>query len=296
MAAPVAYVNGDFVARDAARVSVMDRGLLFGDAVYEVIPVYAGQPFRLADHLQRLARSLEQIGIDDLLSEAGWQAMVHRLIADNGGGDLSVYLQVTRGAPDTRDHWPGTTPQPTVIAFTGAIHPPSPQIAADGVGIITRADPRWQRCDIKATALLPNVLARRDAAAAGAIETVFHRDGWITEGAATNVFAITDETIVTPPLGPHLLAGITRRAVLDYLAQSGHRTTEAPVSVDALRGADEVWLTSSMREIVPVTRIDDVPVGSGRPGSLWHTVAPGFSAWLRTSEATTPPTTLLEHG
>lgn len=311
MLTPVACVNGEFVARDAARVSVMDRGFLFGDAVYEVIPVYAGQPFRLDAHLARLTRSLGEIGMDNPLSATDWRAMIDRLITDNKladnrldhdqvnndhGGDGSLYLQVTRGAPDVRDHWPQHPMQPTVVAFTGKLQPVSDAVRTHGVAVITRDDPRWQRCDIKTTALLANVLGRREAAAAGAVETLFHRRGQLTEGAATNIFIVRDDTVITPELGPHLLAGITRDALLDYLDETGTACAQATVSLADLRAADEVWLTSSTREIVPVTRCDGVAVGNGSPGPVWQSVQPGFAHWLRTDTHPAPPTTLMEHG
>jgi len=275
------HVNGQLLPRAEATISVFDRGFLFADSVYEVIPVYQGAAFRLREHLARLDRSLGELAIPNPHSNNEWSELIRELAEANGGGDLSVYLQVTRGAPEWREHWRDAPTQCTVVAFTGGLHPQPASLAEHGVRTILRDDPRWRRCDIKATALLPNVLARREAAAADAFEAIFVRDGYVTEGAAANVFIVSDGLVSTPPLDNSLLPGVTRDAVLDFLRQTGHECVQRPVSRDALLEADEVWLTSSTREILPVTWIDDHPIGAGRPGPVWADAQPGFSNWVR---------------
>lgn len=280
-AEPTVYVNGHLVPRSEATVSVFDRGFLFADAVYEVIPVYQGAAFRLREHLARLDRSLAEIAIDNPYSDRQWSTLIRDLTDANNGGDLSVYLQVTRGAPAWREHWRDEPTVATVVAFTGPLYATSPGAADDGVHAVLRDDPRWHRCDIKATGLLPNVLARRDAAAAGAFEAIFHRDKQVTEGAATNVFALHGEELTTPPLDARLLPGVTRAALIEYLDSIGRRCIEQPVSLEQLVCADEVWLSSSTRELLPVTSIDGQRIGSARPGPVWCDVQDGFSRWIR---------------
>ncbi|MGE0384206.1 MAG: aminotransferase class IV [Gammaproteobacteria bacterium] len=258
------YLNGEFLERGQARVPVLDRGFVFGDGVYEVIPVYAGMPFRFAEHLRRLGRSLDAVGIGFDPPGPDWDEIVTTLIQANGGGDQSVYLQVTRGVAE-RDHVLAEAIAPTVLVMTKPLAPPAPL----PVATITRDDFRWQRCDIKAIALLGNVLARREAAAAGAYEAIFLRDGLLTEGAASNVFVVSDGTVRTPPVSNHLLAGITRDLVLELLRGASIPVQEAAVTRASLEGAQEIWLTSSTREILPVSHLDGRQVGGGAPGPLW---------------------------
>lgn len=268
------YLNGTFVPPERAQVSVLDRGFLFGDGVYEVIPVYGGRLFRLEEHLARLARSLAAIRLPDPLDAPGWRDMLAELVARNGGGELSLYLQVTRGAAP-RDHAFPAQPAATVVAMTS----PLPAAEAAPAAAVVVPDLRWQRCDIKAVTLLANVLARQQAREAGAQEAILVRDGALTEGAASNVFVVRGAEVATPPRGPHLLAGITRALVLELLAGTAAPVVERPVPAEELHVADEIWLTSSSREIVPVTRLDGRPVGAGEPGPRWR------DAWQRYQEA-----------
>lgn len=269
MRCETALVNGEFVPLEQAQVPVRDRGLLFADAVYEVIPVYTGQPFLLDAHLRRLQRSLDGIRLHNPRTDTQWRALIGELIERNGGGDIAVYLQVTRGVQDRREHWLPERPEPTVIAFCQSRAAPDPELFERGVAAITRPDDRWPHCEIKSTALLPNVLAADDAAAADAAEAILLRDGEVTEGASSNVFAVRGGVLTTPPLAPAILPGITRAEILRLAHAHGIATEQTSLNARAFADADEIWLTSSTREIYPVTRLDGAPVGDGRPGPLW---------------------------
>ncbi len=266
------YLNGAFVAPEQATISVMDRGFLFGDGVYEVIPAYAGRPLREREHLQRLDQSLEAIGLEPPLSPAEWASIFQRLLSAAPAADQSLYLQVTRGVALTRDHRFPTAPIPTVLAMAKPMMPRDPVVAAQGVAAVTRDDIRWLRCDIKATALLAAVLLRQAAEEAGAEEAILVRDGWALEGSTSNLFMVRDQRLFTPPKGPLLLAGITRDLVLELAGIAGIPVEERNIGVEELGAADEVWISSSTREVMPVTRLDGTLVGTGRPGSLWQRI------------------------
>lgn len=261
------YLNGEFLPPERAMVSVFDRGFIFGDGVYEVIPVYGRRLFRLPHHLARLERSLAEIRLPDPLTHGEWERIFTRLIAECGAGDQSIYLQVTRGVAP-RDHaFPADT-HPTAFAYAQPAKYPTADTVARGVAVVTASDNRWLRCDVKAIALLPNALLRQQAIERGAVEAILVRDGWVTEGAASNVFIVRGGTIYTPPNGPFILPGVTRDLALELAAANGIPAREEPIAEVALFEADEIWLTSSMREILPVTRLNDRPVGNGRPGPL----------------------------
>lgn len=267
---PTVYLNGDFLPVDQARVSVLDRGFLFGDGVYEVIPIYAGRPFRVQQHLQRLDQSLAGIHLDNPLDHAGWLALFAELIARNGGGDLQLYLQVTRGAAPTRDHAFPREPQPTVLVMSTPQEPPPAELQKQGIHAMSVEDIRWSWCHIKSINLLPNILLRRQAFEAGADEAVMVRDGEVTEGAASNIFALVDGEIRTPPKSHLLLPGVTRDLLLELCREAGLACAEGPLDLDQLRRADEVWISSSTRELVAITHLDGRPIGSGRPGPVWR--------------------------
>ena len=265
-----AYVNGQFVALEDARISVLDRGFLFADSVYEVIPVYAGRSFALEAHIARLARSLERLGIANPHDASGWRALIEQLIEANGRGDMAVYVQVSRGASARRDHRIPQDIEPTVVAFCQTRSAPDPATLRDGIAAVTQADTRWAYCTIKSTSLLANVLAADAARAAGAAEAIMVRDGEVLEGTSSNVFAVIDDRLVTPALRDAILPGITRGLILDLAARAGIEHAEIDgLPVAALRGASEVWITSSTREIFPVTRLDAAVVGTGTPGPVW---------------------------
>ncbi len=263
-----AYFKGAFMPLEAVRVSPLDRGYLLGDGVYEVVPVYASRLFCLDAHLDRLERSLAAIAIENPLSRSGWQEMLETLVARNGGGDQSVYFQVTRGEAPRNHAFPKGT-EPLVFAMS---RPGPARKMPEPISAVTGTDNRWGRCDIKAIALLPNVLLRQQAVDAGASECILLRDGQVTEGAASNVFVAIAGVVTTPPRGPKILAGITRDVTLDLASAAGIACEEGEIAEAALREAEEIWVTSSTMEITPVVRLDRRPVGAGVPGPLWEQV------------------------
>ncbi|MFO7953526.1 D-amino acid aminotransferase [Thioalkalivibrio sp.] len=276
----IAYFNGEYLPLDEVRISPLDRGFLFGDSVYEVIPSYAGEFFLLPEHLERLRRSLEAIRIPDPFAPGEWTALLKDLLARNADPatpDLGIYLQVTRGVAP-RDHAFPADAQPTVLAMANPIRPLPEAVRVEGVAAVTAEDRRWERCDIKATTLLANVLNRQDAMERGAVEAVLLRDGKLTEGAASNVFVVLDGRVITPPLDASVLPGITRWRVLELARELGYPVEERGISADELARAREIWLTSSTREILPVTRLDDRAVGAGRPGPAWQAVHAAYQA------------------
>ena len=264
-----AYLNGSFLPLEEASVSVMDRGFLFGDGVYEVIPVYGKRLFRLAHHLKRLQNSLDAVRICNPLADDEWENILTGLITRNSGSDQAIYLQVTRGVVARRDHaFPEDTP-PTVFAMSSPASPSADIDSVTGIRAITLEDNRWKHCNIKAITLLPNVLLRQEAIDAGTAEAILIKDGFAIEGAASNVFIVSNGILITPPNGPALLPGITRDLILELAANNAIPYREADIPLDELLTADEIWLSSSTREISPVIRLDDLTVGDGSPGPVW---------------------------
>jgi D-alanine transaminase len=273
------YLNGNFMRADRARISPMDRGFLFADGVYEVIPALNGILFRPNEHLRRLQRSLGALQIPNPHSADVWQGLCKELIERNGGGNISVYLQVTRGAPDKRDHgFPAPPVSPTVFIATSPIGASaiSNAATAPGAAAIVADDIRWARCDIKAVALLPNILLRQQAIAAGAVEAILVRDGFVTEGSSTNVFVVKDGRIATPPCTPKILAGVTRDVVVELCRNHELSLVEREVPKEQLYDADEIWVTSSSKDALPIVSLDGRPIGNGRPGALWKALARHF--------------------
>jgi D-alanine transaminase len=266
---PTVYLGGSFLPLDEARVPVMDRGFLFGDGVYEVIPCYGGHFLRLEQHLDRLDDSLSGIRLENPLGRDAWHAILTRLVGAQPAPDQAVYLQVTRGVAPVREHLCPAGVAPTVFAMATPIKPRGPEVAARGVRCITRPDIRWQRCQIKAISLVANVMMRREAEDEGAVEAILVRDGLVTEAAAANCFLVKGAEVVTPPCGHLILPGITRDLVIELARQAGMRLIERRIPLEELVSADEVWITSSIREVLPVTWLDGAPVGSGVPGPQW---------------------------
>ncbi|MEN8108591.1 MAG: D-amino acid aminotransferase [Pseudomonadota bacterium] len=264
-----AYLNGEFLPLDEARVPVMDRGFLFGDGVYEVIPVYGGKLFRLAHHLKRLANSLNAIRIGNPMTDDDWRVLLEQVVERNDGGDCSVYLQVTRGIAAKRDHAFPAGVAATVFIMTSPMSSGCDIDNEQGIHAITLDDIRWDYCNVKAITLLPNVLLRQQAVDAQAAEAVLIKDGLATEGAASNLFIVRHGLLITPPKGPSLLPGITRDLILELAANHGIPFREADITLEDLDNADEIWLTSSTREISPVTLLDDRTINDGTPGTLW---------------------------
>lgn len=274
------YLNGEYLPLEEARVSVLDRGFLFGDGVYEVIPVYSRRPFRLHEHLMRLKASLEAIRLENPLSDAEWIERIERVSAAAEWPDQGIYLQVTRG-PGPRDHAFPAVIKPTVFIMPMPLATPTPDQVAQGVCAITAPDDRWLHCDVKSVSLLANVLARQRAVDAGCAETILLRDGWLTEGSTSNVFIVRDGVILAPPKSNLILPGITYDVVLE-LARALELPYELrPIAEAELRCADEVWLTSSPKEVLAVTRLDDQPVGDGRPGPIFRRMHAAYQDFKR---------------
>lgn len=258
------YLNGRFLPLAEAGVSPLDRGYLYGDGVYEVIPVYSRQPFRIDEHLTRLQATLNGVKLTNPLDVTGWKAVIQQLIAAAPWEDQSVYLQVTRGADDKRDHaFPPASVPPGVFAYAGPLVTPTAELRARGVSAITVPDQRWARCDLKVISLLANILARQQAIDAGCAEALLIRDGYLKEGAASNIFVVRDGLLLAPPKTQLMLPGITYDLVLELAATHGQPVKVAEISEAELRSADEVWMTSSTKEILSITTLDGVPVGNG---------------------------------
>ncbi|MDO9064670.1 MAG: D-amino acid aminotransferase [Sulfuricella sp.] len=263
------YLNGEFMPIEEARVPVLDRGFIFGDGVYEVIPVYSRRPFRLREHLKRLQHSLDGIRLANPHSEEEWVHLIGELVERNQDEDQSVYLHVTRGVA-RRDHAfpPGVAP--TVFMMSNPLVTAPPELVESGVAVVSAADNRWLRCDIKATSLLPNVLLRQLAVDAGAAETLLLRDGFLTEGAASNIFVVRDDALLAPPKDNLMLPGITYDVILELAAAASLKTEVRRISEHEVRAAQELWLTSSTKEVLAITHLDGKPVADGRPGPLFR--------------------------
>jgi len=262
------HLNGRFMPLEEATIPVLDRGFIFGDGVYEVIPAYSRRPFRLAEHLRRLQNSLDAIGLKNPHTDAEWGELIAELIACNEGADQYLYLHITRGVAK-RDHAFPKVVTPTVFMMSSPLLPPAAELKSSGVSAVTTLDNRWLRCDIKSISLLPNVLLRQSAVEAGTMEAVLLRDGFMTEGAASNIFVVQDGVVLAPPKNHLMLPGITYDLVLELAQAEGIPTYVAPVAEATLRSANEIWLTSSTREVLPITVLDGKPVGIGRPGPLF---------------------------
>ncbi len=267
-----AYLNGQFMPLSEARISPLDRGFLYADGVYEVIPVYSRCPFRIDEHLRRMQSSLDGIRLPNPHSDDAWRAIIRRLIAAAEFADQTLYIQITRGADLRRDPTFPKGVAPTVFLFTAPLVRPTPEQRQSGVATITAQDIRWARCDLKTVALLPNVLMRQLAADAGCVETIMLRDGFLTEGSASNVFVVKDGIILAPPKDQRILPGITYDLVLELAARHGAPHAVRPVNEAELRSADELWITSSTKEVLPIATLDGQPVGhgalAGKPGPV----------------------------
>jgi D-alanine transaminase len=267
---PTCYLNGRFLPLQEARVSPLDRSFLFGDGVYEVIAVRHGRAKRLMSNLRRLERSLNELRILNPHSPGQWSDIVTQLIEANGGGDIYVYLQVSRGAEFGRNHAPLPQIDPTVFGFCAPLVAPTAQSLERGVECITALDTRWARCDIKSVALLANVLLRQQAVEASASEVILLRDGMLTEASASSVYVVAGGRISAPANSSQLLPGTTRALLEELADEAGIARRVDDITEVELRCADEVWLSAATRGVVAVTSIDGQPVGDGRPGPLWR--------------------------
>lgn len=278
---PICYLNGAYLPLSEARVSPFDRAFLFGDAVYEVVPVYDSRPFRLRQHLDRLNRSLSAIRMPPAMSHGDWAHVCQELVSRNSGDQGHLYMQVSRGAEFGRNHaWPEGL-KPTVFAYCTELAPLPEALLENGVAAITAAETRWARRDIKSTSLLANILLKKLAADAGAFETIMLENGELTEGSSTTVHVVKNGAIRTPPNSHHILPGTTRDVVTELADLLSIRNSSAAISESALRGADEIWLAFSTRGVLPVTKLDGAPVGSGVPGPLFKRVHLAFANYIR---------------
>ena len=265
------YLNGEFMAIEDAKISVLDRGFIFGDGVYEVIAAYSRRPFRLAEHLARLQASLDAISLANPLDDARWSDLVGKIVAGNPWEDQNVYLQITRGVA-RRDHAFPKGLKPTVFLMASELVTPSAELMRSGAKAIVLPDFRWLRCDIKSTSLLGNCMLRTLAAEAGCVEAILVREGEMTEASASNVFVVKNGTVLAPPKSHLILPGITYDVVLEILRGNAIPHEVRPVKEAELRSAEEIWVTSSSREVLPITTLDGKPVGhgerAGKPGPV----------------------------
>jgi D-alanine transaminase len=277
------FLNGEFTRLREAKISVMDRGFVFGDGVYEVVPAYAGRPFRFEHHMARLDRSLGELRIANPMSPAQWRELVDRLLADfakvlaqpAAQTDQLVYLQVTRGVA-MRDHamLPGLTP--TVFAMSNRITPPSAADRANGVACVTADDFRWKKAHIKSVSLLGSVMARQISVDAGASETVMFRDGFLSEAASANVWVASGGSVLGPPKDNLVLEGIRYGLIEELCRAAGIGFALRRVTRDEVFAADELLLSNASKEIVAVTTLDGKPIGTGRPGPIYEKLYAGY--------------------
>ncbi len=260
------YLNGEYLPLSEAKVSVLDRGFLFGDGVYEVIPAFKGRLFRLEDHIVRLNNSLREIRLELDKSVAEWLAIFQPLL--DSSKDQYIYLQVTRGYAAKRDHGFPEQVVPTVFAMCSEIKPFAGRVT--GVKAVTLDDIRWQMCHVKAITLLANILLRQEALDQDCAEAILVRNGYVTEGAASNLFAVIDDELITPPKNHEILPGITRDVILELAEANQIPYREDVIALEALQNASEVWVTSSTREIVPVIELDGQQLGAGKPGPVFQ--------------------------
>lgn len=276
---PLCYLNGEYLSIDEARISPFDRGFLFGDGVYEVMPVYQGRPFRFGAHLQRMARSLAEIRMEDPYTHAQWHEIIEKLIAPNGKTDQYVYWQVTRGTERGRNHAPLPVIPRTVFAFAVPFPERSVSVLENGIACITAQDTRWARCDIKSTSLLANVLLRQLALDAHASDTLLLRDGELTEASSAAVHVVIHGEIRSPPQSRRILPGTTRGVIEELAQRAGIPHRAMRITEAELRAADEIWITSAVRELSAVTTLDGRAVGQGKPGPLFRRMRDEFERY-----------------
>ena len=276
------YLNGAYMPIEEAKVSVLDRGFIFGDGVYEVVPVYSRRPFRLAEHLKRLQHSLDGIKLPNPHSDGEWTHIFTEIIKRNAPEDQYIYLHITRGVAK-RDHaFPVPPVPPTVFVLSNPLPTPPAEFLQTGISCITVVDNRWLRCDIKSIALLPNVLLRQAAVEAGCAEAILIRDdAFLTEGAASNIFVVKNGTLFAPPKDNLMLPGITYDVILELAAANGIPHEVRRVTKAEVFGADELLLTSSTKEVLAITTLDGKPVGNGKPGAMFAKLHPLYQTFKR---------------
>ncbi len=283
----IVYLNGEFLPVESACIPVMDRGFLYGDGVYEVIPVFGDRMLRVDEHLRRLDNSMSRVSLEHVHTHDEWKRLFEQLLQNNPGQQRGIYLQVTRGAYSKRDL--GTRPgvSPTVFMMILHIDPVSVDVLAQGLSAITVEDFRWHACDIKSVSLVANVMMKRQATDTGAIDAILVRDGMVTEGTASNLFIVREGVIITPPKSEKLLPGITRDLVIDIAISNEMPYQERDIAEDELTQADEIWLTSSTREIAPVVKLNDSHVADGKAGPVWHRMIDLYQQYKQQLQAST---------
>jgi D-alanine transaminase len=269
---PVCYLNGEQLPVQEARISPFDRGFLYSDGAYELMPVYGGRPFRFEAHRERMTRSLGEILMRDPHTPEEWHRILGDLVAANGGGDQYVYWQVTRGAENGRNHAPLPDIPRTVFAFCAPFPIAAPGVLENGVACITTHDTRWARCDIKSVSLLANILLRQLSIDANATETILLRDGDLMEASSSAVHVVIGGEIRTPPRSKRILPGTTRGVMEEMAVRAKIPFRSTRVTEEELRTAAEIWISASTREVQPVTLLDGRPVGTGKPGPIWRCV------------------------
>jgi D-alanine transaminase len=274
------FLNGEFLPLEQARVPVLDRGFIFGDGIYEVVPSYGGRLFRWPQHLARLKRSLAAIRIANPRDDAGWTALVQELVDRHPWTDQFIYLQVTRGVA-RRDHAFPAGVAPTVFAMASELVPVPAAQRESGVAAVTLPDERWLHCDIKSVSLLGNVLARQAAVDAGAVECVMFRDGFLTEGSASNVWVVRNGTVLGAPRDNRILEGIRVGLIDELCASCGLPSETRPVLREEVLAADELLLSSATKEVLAITTLDGKPVGDGRPGPVYRALHAAYEAAKR---------------
>ena len=278
MNATICYLNGEFLPLDQAKISVLDRGFIFGDAIYEVIPVYRRKPLRLAAHIARLQRSLDEIRITSPHSDGEWAGLIGDLINYSEHDDQAVYLQVSRGVAK-REFGLLQGVEPTIFMLSSPFVSPPQQQIDNGVAAVSQADFRWLRCDIKSTSLLGANMLRQFANDAGGAECVLFRDGYLTEGSSSNIFVVRNGVLVTPPKSRLILPGITYDLLLELALANGVPTQVRDVAESEVKAADELMLSASLRELLAITQLDGKPVGDGKPGVVFRRLYELFQAY-----------------
>ncbi|ALM85266.1 D-amino acid aminotransferase [Bordetella sp. N] len=273
-----AYLNGEYVRLQDAKISVLDRGFIFGDGIYEVVPVYEGRPFRMSEHLARLERSLAKVRIASPFDRAGWEALVRGLLERSATPSCLVYLQITRGVAK-RDHgFPADTVTPTVFGMVSPFTPPGAAARENGQALISFPDDRWLHCDIKSVSLLGNVLAKQAAVDAGVDEVVQFRDGLLTEAASANIWVVSGGKLISPPRDHRILEGIRYGLMAELAEEAGVPFEMRDVPRAEVETADELLISSAAREVLPITRLDGRPVSDGKPGPVYAKLRAGYDA------------------
>ena len=281
---PTVYLNGSFMPIEEAKISPLDRGFIFGDGVYEVIPFYAGRGLRMREHLKRLQRSLDELEIENPYTIEHWETTITSLIEKNGGGNVGVYIQVTRGVAK-RDFPPPKGLTQTVFMMVNPLATPKPEIYAKGISCVSLDDNRWLKCQIKSVALLGAVLLKHESNQAGADEAVLFRDGYLTESSASNIAAVKNGVILCPPMDNLILPGITYELMIELARKNKMPLEIRRVARKEVKKADELWIMSSTKEVAPIVMLDDKPIGTGQPGPIFKQMYQHFQDYKRTLSA-----------